>query len=67
MLDSIQKRLEELPSRPGVYLMKDAAGKIIYVGKAKVLAHRVRSYFDGRPKAGHRAAMLMLPYIRDID
>ena len=67
MLDSIQKRLEELPSRPGVYLMKDAAGKIIYVGKAKVLAHRVRSYFDGRPKAGHRAAMLMLPYIRDIE
>lgn len=47
--------------------MKNAAGKIIYVGKAKVLAHRVRSYFDGRPKPGHRAAMLMLPYIHDIE
>ena len=67
MLESIHKRLEELPSRPGVYLMKNAAGKIIYVGKAKVLAHRVRSYFDGKPKPGHRAAMLMLPYIHDIE
>ncbi len=67
MPDFIQKRLEELPFRPGVYLMKDAAKKIIYVGKAKVLAHRVRSYFDGKPKPGHRAAMLMLPHIRDIE
>lgn len=67
MSESIPERLKELPYRPGVYLMKDASGKIIYVGKAKVLAHRVRSYFDGKPKPGHRAAMLMLPYIRSID
>ena len=53
--------------RPGVYLMKNAGGKVIYVGKAKVLSRRVRSYFDGRPKPGHRAAMLMLPHIRDIE
>lgn len=65
--EAIQKRLTELPMRPGVYLMKNAAGKIIYVGKAKVLAHRVRSYFDGKPKPGHRAAMLMLPYIHNIE
>jgi len=37
--------LNTLPTRPGVYLMKDAQGKIIYVGKATVLRHRVRSYF----------------------
>jgi len=67
LLDSIKKRLEELPNRPGVYLMKDETGKIIYVGKAKNLTRRVRSYFDGRDKPGHRAAILMLPYIRDIE
>lgn len=36
----------ELPTRPGVYLMKDAAGKVIYVGKAANLRSRVRSYFQ---------------------
>ncbi len=65
--EAIQKRLSELPTRPGVYLMKNADGKVIYVGKAKALSRRVRSYFDGKPKPGHRAAMLMLPHIRDIE
>jgi len=63
----IEERLRDLPARPGVYLMKNADGKIIYVGKAKLLNRRVRSYFDGRDKAGHRAATLMLPHIRDIE
>src|ERR1700741_2939180 len=35
-----------LPSRPGVYLMRDKAGKVIYVGKAKDLRSRVRAYFN---------------------
>src|SRR6266404_9154596 len=35
-----------LPSRPGVYLMRDKAGKVIYVGKAKDLRARVRAYFN---------------------
>lgn len=39
-------KLVHLPARPGVYLFKDRGGKIIYVGKAKVLRHRVRSYFQ---------------------
>lgn len=65
--EHIQKRLAELPARPGVYLMKDTQGKIIYVGKAKLLDRRVRSYFDGREKSGHRAAQLMLPHIRDME
>lgn len=38
--------VSELPTRPGVYLMKDAAGKIMYVGKAANLRSRVRSYFQ---------------------
>ncbi len=67
-MDSIlEKRLSELPARPGVYLMKNGEGSIIYVGKAKLLQRRVRSYFDGKEKPGHRAAMLMLPHIRNID
>ncbi|WP_455382494.1 excinuclease ABC subunit UvrC, partial [Salinispira pacifica] len=42
-----RKSIAHFPREPGVYLMKDASGKIIYVGKAKVLVNRVRSYFTG--------------------
>lgn len=43
----IQDKLALLPDQPGCYLMKDDQGTIIYVGKAKVLKNRVRSYFTG--------------------
>ena len=43
--DHISQILETLPDKPGCYLMKDNRGKIIYVGKAVNLRHRVRSYF----------------------
>ena len=39
------RKVREFPQSPGVYLMKDAAGRVIYVGKAKNLRARVRSYF----------------------
>jgi excinuclease ABC subunit C len=42
----LQEILDKLPGRPGVYLHKDAAGKVIYVGKAVNLRQRVRSYFQ---------------------
>ena len=43
--ETIQKKLALLPDRPGVYIMRNADGQIIYVGKARVLKNRVRQYF----------------------
>lgn len=45
--DIIKPKLKLLPVSPGVYIMKNASDKIIYIGKAKVLRNRVRSYFTG--------------------
>lgn len=47
MNDNIKNKLPLLPAQPGCYLMKDRQGTIIYVGKAKVLRNRVKSYFTG--------------------
>ncbi len=47
MNELIQQKCAILPDQPGCYLMKDRQGTIIYVGKAKVLKNRVRSYFTG--------------------
>ena len=43
---TLDEKLKEIPRSPGVYLYKDAAAKIIYIGKAKNLRNRVRSYFQ---------------------
>jgi excinuclease ABC subunit C len=43
---TLNEKLKEIPRSPGVYLHKDAAGKILYIGKAKNLRNRVRSYFQ---------------------
>ncbi len=47
MNDILTEKLKNLPSSPGVYIMRDAGGTIIYVGKAKILKNRVRQYFHG--------------------
>ncbi|WP_246042389.1 excinuclease ABC subunit UvrC [Cohnella pontilimi] len=46
-MENIRHKLALLPDQPGCYLMKNSEGTIIYVGKAKVLKNRVRSYFNG--------------------
>ena len=62
----IEERLRRLPKEPGVYLFKDAAGRLLYVGKANSLYNRVRSYFQSR--AGQSLKIqLMVPQIADID
>ena len=43
---TLEQKLKEIPTSPGVYLHKDAAGKILYIGKAKNLRSRVRQYFQ---------------------
>jgi len=53
----LQATLAKLPDRPGVYLMKDTRGDVVYVGKAQSLRHRVRSYWQKQvaaPLEGHR-------------
>jgi excinuclease ABC subunit C len=63
---TLEEKLQNLPVSPGVYLHKDEAGKIIYVGKAKNLRNRVRSYFQsGR---GHdRKTRELVRRIRDLE
>ncbi len=45
--DTLKEVVKSFPDQPGVYIMRDQAGEILYVGKAKILVNRVRSYFSG--------------------
>ena len=44
-LDYLRDKVKKLPLQPGIYIMKDKKGQIIYIGKAKALKNRVSSYF----------------------
>ena len=54
----LQEKLKLLPENPGVYIMLDKDGAVIYVGKARVLKNRVRQYFHGSAKPSKVAAMV---------
>ena len=58
--DKIEEKLSTLPENPGVYLMKNSNGKIIYVGKAVVLKNRVRQYFRKNEKTARIEKMVSL-------
>ena len=64
MNETLQTKLQLLPGNPGVYLMKDVRGAVIYVGKAKVLKNRVRSYFTG---SHDRKTQLMVSNVTDFE
>ncbi|HWD00418.1 MAG TPA: excinuclease ABC subunit UvrC [Candidatus Sulfopaludibacter sp.] len=62
----LREKVSQIPFAPGVYLYKDAAGKVIYVGKAKILRNRVRSYFSEDKLADVKTGTL-ISEARDID
>ncbi len=57
-MGKLQEKLKLLPDNPGVYIMLDRDGVVIYVGKARVLKNRVRQYFHGSAKPSKVAAMV---------
>jgi excinuclease ABC subunit C len=62
----LKTKLQNLPAKPGVYLMKDGSGRIIYVGKAKSLRNRVRAYFHDSPPY-HPKISALISRIADFD
>ena len=67
--DNLKEKVRRLPDKPGVYLMKDRLGRIIYVGKAKSLKKRVSSYFQrGRARTVAQPKIrALIEMIADLD
>ena len=65
-LPLIEQRLGVTPERPGVYMMKDARGNVLYVGKASVLRNRVRTYF-GSPASQTSKIRRMMGHVHDFE
>ena len=64
--DKLAKLLDSMPPKPGVYIMRGDGGKILYIGKARSLRNRVRSYFQD--SANHtRRIRRMVWQVRDVD
>ena len=63
---NIRERLDQLPDKPGVYIMKNELDEIIYVGKAKSLRKRVRQYFGSYGKSSKKVAS-MVSKIHDFE
>ncbi len=61
----IQTKLKNLPNEPGVYIMYDADGNILYVGKAKILKNRVRQYFHASTNKTEKV-LAMLSHVADF-
>lgn len=66
MNQPLRAKLETLPARPGVYVFRNATGEVIYVGKAKELTNRVRSYFQA-PSAGDYKGQALRQEITDLE
>jgi len=62
----IKEKLEVMPHSPGIYMMKDSKGEVLYIGKARDLSKRVSSYFqEHRPRSARQ--MSLLGRVRDLD
>ncbi len=64
-LEQIKERVKNLPLKPGVYIMRDQSGNIIYIGKAKVLKNRVSQYFINTQKP--EKVRLMVSNVKTFD
>ena len=64
MKDRVKEKVALLPDQPGCYLMKDEKGEVLYVGKAKSLRNRVRSYFTGSHDG---KTQLLVSQIADVE
>ena len=58
----LREKLKELPDKPGVYIMRNSDGDIIYVGKAISLKRRVRQYFDNNKNKGAKVLAMAVSY-----
>jgi excinuclease ABC subunit C len=65
--DAVVQKLDALPAQPGVYLFKDRKGVVVYVGKAKSLRSRVRSYFQEGSGDNRAFIPILLRTIGDLD
>ena len=64
----LREKIENLPNKPGVYLMRDRLGRVIYVGKARALKKRVLSYFQpARRSAAEPKLQALVDSIYDFD
>ena len=63
---NLEDQIQILPTSPGVYLMKDQAGKVLYIGKAKNLRNRVRTYF-GKSGDARLSLRFLMPKVRQVE
>jgi excinuclease ABC subunit C len=65
MSEVLKNKIDALPASPGIYQFKDSTGKVLYIGKAKILRNRVRQYFQSRP---HETRLdVMINKIADLE
>lgn len=64
--ETLKERIFGIPEKPGVYLMKGGKGEVLYVGKAKILRNRVRSYFQSSGNLSSKTEA-MVSLVRDIE
>ena len=64
---AINDKLFKVPKNPGVYFFKNINNQIIYIGKAKILKNRIRSYFSKKGKHSSPKVNIMSKHIADID